>query len=187
MKYIIGNYDTIWSWIFRGMITIAVLSCSHQENDVDNTLYTSDLEDNYITKPDITISKKNVVSLKATSDHLIKNDKEDGQLIGNVKADFFDDDGFHKSILFSDSAKINETNNNFKAIGNVVVISDSGFTLRTDEISWDNNYQMVISNDSVMFTTENKDTLYGVGFESDMDLTNYKILKPTGVTYRVIE
>jgi|TARA_Y100000766_G_scaffold35938_1_gene25749 hypothetical protein len=38
--------------------------------------------------------------------------------------------------------------------------------------------------DSVMITTLEKDTLYGIGFESDSDLENWKILKPSGVTER---
>ena len=38
--------------------------------------------------------------------------------------------------------------------------------------------------DSVMITTLEKDTLYGVGFESDSDLENWKILNPSGVTKR---
>ena len=38
--------------------------------------------------------------------------------------------------------------------------------------------------DSVMITTLNEDTLYGIGFESDSDLENWKILKPSGVTGR---
>ena len=89
------------------------------------------------------------------------------------------------SVMHSDSATINEINNNFKAFGNVIVISDSGFTLYTEELLWDNSYNRIISNDSVMFTTEYEDTLYGLGFESDIDLSNWKILKPKGVTYRI--
>ena len=38
--------------------------------------------------------------------------------------------------------------------------------------------------DSVMLTTTEKDTLYGIGFESDSDLQNWKIIKPSGVTSR---
>ena len=38
--------------------------------------------------------------------------------------------------------------------------------------------------DSVMITTLEKDTLYGIGFESDSDLENWKILNPSGVTER---
>ena len=37
------------------------------------------------------------------------------------------------------------------------------------------------SNDSVMFTNSFKDTMYGIGFESDIDLTHSKIFKPFGI------
>jgi hypothetical protein len=40
------------------------------------------------------------------------------------------------------------------------------------------------TDDPIMLTTEQKDTLYGIGFESDSDLKNWKILKPSGVTNR---
>ena len=90
------------------------------------------------------------------------------------------------SILKTDTAKINEFTNNFTAIGNVVVKSDSGLVLRTKKLYWDHQYKLVISNDSIQFTTLEKDTLYGIGFESDMDLSHWKILKPTGVTARNI-
>ena len=67
------------------------------------------------------------------------------------------------------------------AIGNVVVLSDSGVTLFTDTLSWDNIREKVYSDDEVIFITEEQDTLYGIGFESDVELDNWKILKPTGV------
>ena len=38
-----------------------------------------------------------------------------------------------------------------------------------------------LTSDSVIFITEKKDTLYGIGFESDIELNNWKILQPTGV------
>ena len=41
--------------------------------------------------------------------------------------------------------------------------------------------EFIESKDSVMFTTTQGDTMYGVGFESDMDLTEWKIYRPTGV------
>ena len=67
------------------------------------------------------------------------------------------------------------------AIGNVVVLSDSGVTLFTHTLSWDNLKEKVFTDDRVIFITEEQDTLYGIGFESDVELNNWKILKPTGV------
>ena len=67
------------------------------------------------------------------------------------------------------------------AIGNVVVVSDSGVTLFTDTLAWDNVKENVFTDDPVKFITDSQDTLYGIGFESDVELNNWKILNPTGV------
>ena len=140
--------------------------------------------ENEIENPEIIISRENTRIVKAASKHLMKNGNEDALLTGDVKADFYNDLGEHVSILYSDSAKINQRTNNLWASGNVHVESDSGFTLYANTILWDNQYKIIESKDSVMFTTTQGDTMYGVGFESDMDLTEWKIYKPTGVIQR---
>ena len=164
-------------------IFLYILCCNNSTNNTTKSIESS--PDNFITNPKITISKKNIISLKTSANFLEKNESEDTKLMGNVIADFYNDYGQHTSILNADSAVINETDNNFIAYGNVKVTSDSGFVLTTKSIYWDRNYNKVISEDSVRFTTQKNDTLYGVGFESDIDLSNWKILKPTGVTYRI--
>ena len=74
--------------------------------------------------------------------------------------------------------------NFLQAIDNVIVESDSGVTLYTDTLSWDNTAEIIFTNDLVMITTESNDTLYGIGFESDVNMEHWKILKPRGVTSR---
>ena len=160
------------------------LSCYNNKKNL-NTKNIQDYPDNFITNPKITIYKKNKLSLETTSDLLIKNESEDTKLKNNVTATFYNELGIKTSVLNSDSAFINEIDNSFNAFGNVKVVSDSGFVLSTNSIYWDRNYNKVISNDSIRFTTEKNDTLYGLGFESDTDLSNWKILKPSGVTYRI--
>ena len=175
---------TINSLIKYLSILFLMLNCNNSLNkDIKNNF--ESFPDNFITNPLITISKKNIISLKTSANFLLKNESEDTRLIGNVIADFYNDLGEHTSILHADSAIINEIDDSFHAYGNVKVSSDSGFVLTTQTIYWDRNYNKVISEDSVRFTTEKNDTLYGIGFESDIDLSNWKILKPTGVTYRM--
>ena len=166
------------------VISSLFLSCYNNTKNL-NTKSIQDYPDNFITNPKITIYKKNKLSLETTSDLLIKNESEDTKLKNNVTATFYNELGIKTSVLNSDSAIINEIDNSFNAFGNVKVISDSGFVLSTNSIYWDRNYNRVISNDSIRFTTEKNDTLYGLGFESDTDLSNWKILKPSGVTYRI--
>ena len=67
------------------------------------------------------------------------------------------------------------------AYGDVKVISDDSVKLFSNSILWDNHYKLITSHDSVMFTSSDNDTMYGVGFESDMDLTKWKIKKPRGI------
>ena len=88
----------------------------------------------------------------------------------NVDADFFNEDEVYTSNLKSEIAEIDESKDFLIAMGNVIVVSDSGVTLFTDTLSWDNVDEKVFTDDSVVFITEQNDTLYGIGFKSDIEL-----------------
>ena len=102
-----------------------------------------------------------------------------------VKVEIFDKKQNHVAVINSAKAEVDQKTNNMKAIGDVVAVSDSGITLYTDTLFWNAKKEQMNTKDSVMITTIEKDTLYGVGFESDSDLQNWKVLKPSGVTNRV--
>ena len=137
--------------------------------------------DNELWSPKIFISHGSYNAVEAIADRLVKNNGKDAILTGNVQADFFNEKGEHISTLYSDTISINENNNDLAAFGKVKVVSDSGYVLETNHIIWDNQYRMIISNDSILFTTTNKDSMRGIGFESDIDLSQWKIFKPQGV------
>ena len=130
----------------------------------------------------ITLTNKGAKRGVIRSGHLEKyNDNEFILLDQNVDADFFNEEEVFTTNLKSLVAEIDEEEDFLVAIGNVVVVTDSGVTLFTDTLSWDNQKEKVFTSDSVIFITEKKDTLYGIGFESDIELNNWRILKPTGV------
>ena len=162
-------------------MVVLLLSCHSKEED-NSRPDSIELTENEIWNPVIILSREENKIVEAKSEKLYKNTNADALLVDNVEVDFFNEEGRHISILFSDSARINEQNNNLRANGNVYVVSDSGYTLTTREILWDNRYKMIVAEDSVMFTTTAGDTLYGVGFESDMDLEQWRIFRIFGVT-----
>ena len=130
----------------------------------------------------ITLTNKGAKRGVIRSGHLEKyNDNEFILLDQNVDADFFNEEEVFTTNLKSLVAEIDEEEDFLVAIGNVVVVTDSGVTLFTDTLSWDNQKEKVFTSDSVVFITEKKDTLYGIGFESDIELNNWRILQPTGV------
>ncbi len=131
------------------------------------------------------ISRLDLMVARANSDRMIKyNDRDEVYLIGHVNIDFYDQEGRHISHLLTDSANISMGSNDLNAIGSVVVRSDSGLVLHTDTLHWSEQYDMINTEDSIMFTTPSNDTLYGIGFESDVDLTHWRIYRPWGVTER---
>jgi LPS export ABC transporter protein LptC len=131
------------------------------------------------------ITRQDRMVAVANSQRMIKyNDRNIAHLIGDVDVDFFNEQGSHVSRLFADSADVNMQQNAMSAFGHVIIRSDSGLVLMTETLRWDDKYDMVTTNDTVMFTTPENDTIYGVGFESDVDLTHWKIYQPWGVTDR---
>ena len=133
----------------------------------------------------IILTDSSIERARVNSGHLEKyNQKKHILLDDIVRVDFFDKKQTHVAVLNSYKAEVDQKTNNMKAIGNVVAISDSGITLFTDTLYWDAKNEKMSTLDSVMITTLGEDTLYGVGFESDSDLENWKILNPSGVTGR---
>lgn len=133
----------------------------------------------------ILLTDHGIMRAKIKSGHLEKyNEKEFILLDSSVTVDFFDYRESHISRLTSIKAEVNQSSNDMKAIGNVIAVSDSGISLFTDTLIWNSNEEKMNTDDPIMLTTIKKDTLFGIGFESDSDLKNWKILKPSGVTNR---
>jgi LPS export ABC transporter protein LptC len=63
---------------------------------------------------------------------------------------------------------------------NVVVINSSGEKLETEELVWDQKTEKISSEKFVKITTRDE-IIFGDGFESNQDISNYKIKKIRGV------
>ena len=136
----------------------------------------------------IILTSEGLIRANVRSGHLEKyNEKEFVLLDSSVMVDFFNEKEQHTSVLTSNTAEVDQASNDMKAMGNVVAVSDSGITLYSETLTWNSKDEKLHTKDNIMITTLEKDTLYGVGFESDSDLKNWKILSPSGVTGRELE
>ena len=162
---------TIFSILF-------LISCS--KNDTIDEI-SKDVHDQLSTNVEITLTKKGNITATIDSEILKKNNQSlQLELYNDVNVNLFDENFEHKSLIKSQSAIVNEKENRMKAYGNVVVISNDGKILMTDSLSWDNNSDKIYTNANLKFITSDTDTLYGTGFESNIDLTDWNILKPRG-------
>jgi len=176
-------FNTFLKRVLSVVFILIIMSC--------NTPIINDNQyEDLIEKPDqeswdvrITITNVGVKRSNIKADYLEQfNDKRIISLENNVQIDFYDANERHMSSLSADKAEINERTNFLRALNNIIVKSDSGVALFTDTLSWDNTRELIFTDDSVMITTETGDTLYGIGFESDVNMERWKILKPRGVT-----
>jgi len=170
------TFDLIRKLIF--ILIFFSISCS--KNDFTDN-FEKDIHDQLSTNVEITLTKKGNVTAKIKSEVLKKNNQSlQLELFDNVNVDLFDENFQQKSLIKSQSAMVNEKENKIKAYGSVVVISDDGKILMTDSLTWDNNSDKIYTDANLEFITSDSDTLYGTGFKSNIDLTNWNILQPRG-------
>ena len=77
----------------------------------------------------------------------------------SIRVDFYNDQGQHTSYLTADSGVVDNNTNNLEAIGNVYVHSDSGTSLWTQKLFWNNNTQKVTS-DVYVKIVSTKETIF---------------------------
>ncbi len=100
-------------------------------------------------------------------------------LDSGITVDFFDEQGQHTSVLSSRRGRVDDQRHDFEADENVVVVSDSGTTLRTEALFWDNALRKVHTPAFVDIVSPNEH-IQGQGFESDQALKRYTVFKVTG-------
>jgi LPS export ABC transporter protein LptC len=103
------------------------------------------------------------------------------QMSQGVKVRFFNREGKQTSVLTSDSGTVDETNNNLEAQKNVVVVSSDSSRMKTEQLFWDNQRQLIYTPAYVQIATL-KEKMQGHGFESDQSLKNYRVFRVTGQT-----
>lgn len=96
-----------------------------------------------------------------------------------IRIDFFDEHEQHTSVLTAERGSVDDATNDLAAYGNVVVVSDSGTTLKTQELFWNNSTQRVHTQAYVEIISP-EEMIQGHGMESDHSLLNYRIFSVTG-------
>ena len=160
------------------LLFFILISCSKSYKAEESL---TDIHDQLSVDVEITLTEKGNIKALIKSKLLERNDNNlELKLTDNVNVDLYDDNYQHSSLITSNYAFVSETENKVNAFGDVIVAADNGQQLWTDSLLWDNKADKIFTNASLTFISGNLDTLYGTGFESNIDLTNWKITKPRG-------
>lgn len=98
-----------------------------------------------------------------------------------LKVDFYNPNEIKTTTLTSKKGRVDEATNNLYAIDSVVAVNDSGVVIRTEEMTWRNSDQKIVSDKFVTIESP-KEKIQGYGFESDQQLRNYVIYNITYIT-----
>ena len=160
------------------LLFFILISCS-RSYQTDTSV--EDIHDQLSTDVEITLTEKGNIKALIKSRLLERNNENlELKLTDNVNVDLYDDNYEHTSLITSNYAFVSETENRMNAFGDVVVAADNGQQLWTDSLLWDNKADKISTDATLTFISGNFDTLYGTGFESNIDLTDWKITKPRG-------
>jgi len=164
------------------------ISCQKSQSDIKNEEVKIEFPDQEGWNSTMISTNEGVLKAVISYGHMQRYKKSKVvEFDGGIKIDFYDENGNHTSKLTSNRGKLNEATNDIEAIENVVVVSDSGINLKTEQIWWDHGVEKVITDKFVTITTVKNDTLYGYGFESDQYLDNYSIRRVSGKAGRGLE
>lgn len=133
----------------------------------------------------ITFTQSGKLVAVVTAGHLsVYDDRKQTYLDEKIRVDFYDENAKRTTVLTAEQGIVNDLTRDLEAIGNVIVISDDGTTLRTEQLSWTNSTQKIHTNAYVEIDSP-KEKIRGLGLESDQHLKNYKILKVTGQSAKI--
>jgi len=171
-------------FVFCLLFLINLSACNKQDPAVTQSV-SGEIPDQEMWDFDVKVTNKGKLDAHLKAGHMLYfSDKAQSVMNKGVLVDFYDKDGKLASTLTSDSGLYNEKNQDVKAIRNVVVKSDSGVTLYTEELAYDQSIEKIFTERDVKITTTKGDTFYGTGFESDPQLKFWEIKKLSGTAHK---
>lgn len=161
------------------MLALLIMSCSREESVPVDSGKSRKLPDQEIWDFQAKSTVNGKLEALINAGHMQRYSREELMLFDSgVQVDFFDENGEHASVLTSDNGEYNAQTEDVKAIGNVVVVSDSGITLYTEELFYYRKTDQIISNTKVKVETEEGHILHGYGFQSDAQMNKWQIIRP---------
>lgn len=167
------------------MMLLVLASCADGEKIKPAPGGLTDEDDPSQISYDVTLSFSNEGHTKAilTTQRIRSYEaKHKTVLDSGVRIDFFDAEGKHSTRLTAARGFVDDQTKNMTAYDSVHVVSDSGTVVDTDSLVWDNRTQKLHSDAPVKILEKSGRVTTGLGFESDQNLTNYHILRPTIVS-----
>jgi LPS export ABC transporter protein LptC len=162
------------------MLLLVITGCEEKVQPSVVPVATAELPSQESWKSTVVFSDSGQRSAVLWSGHIASYDQQRVTLLSDsVRVDFFNESEVHTSLLTARRGKVNDLTHDLEVYENVVVVSDSGATLKTERLFWDNATRK-IHTDAFVDIQSPREHIMGHGLESDQGLKQYKILHVTG-------
>lgn len=168
---------TALAWVACSDLTESGLETANKVQNTPN-------QEGWVSKAVFTT--RGIIEAELYSNHMMRWNNLKLTTFGQgLRVEFYEN-GKHNATMTADSGEVRGNTNNLSAFGNVVIISDSGLTMHTQKIYWDDQKQLVFADGFVTLASA-EDTLNGYEFESNKDLSNWKMKNAYGQSARDID
>lgn len=126
-----------------------------------------------------------VVRFKLVTPQMIQHDQEKEpftEFPKGVEIEQYDGDMQIVSRITANYARYLTKEKQWIAKNNVIAVNETGDSLKTEEMMWDEDKGKIFSDEYVQIIRDGQ-IINGIGFESDQDMKNWEIKKPTGTLY----
>jgi len=156
------------------------ISCSNDETIIKNFIHDSNLPFEEMKEVSIlqTQNGKKKIELFAKNIYRYLNNDIEILLKDSINILFYDDSSKVLSVLKSDNAIIDKYNI-MKVYDNVILDNNNDKVLKCKELIWDEKKNIIYTKKNVEIIT-NKEKIYGEGFTSNPDFSEYTITNITG-------
>jgi LPS export ABC transporter protein LptC len=164
----------IWSCLF-------VYGCENDPQDIRNNSSSRSMVEE-VTGVQSLISQNGVPRALLKAPYMLRYSADTSflEFPKSLHVQFFDGSGKVESQLDAKYGKYYESRSTVYLRDSVIVFNNSGDTLRSPDLWWDQNTKRFYTDKQVSVKTKSKQIFGGKGLEADQDLTRWTIFQPTG-------
>lgn len=157
------------------------VSCENDESTIAKLTVSKREPSELIRNLQTLYSDSGIVKVKVTAPVLLRyiEPKPLTEMPKGIQIEFYDEHLKVISHLKAGYAIQDVQAHKWEAQRDVVVVNEKGNTLNTEKLIWDENSQLLSSDQFVKITTA-EEIIYGNGFEANQDFSRYRIFNVKG-------
>lgn len=169
-------------FLLSALISMTLFSCTNKPEEIEKAEKQEIKKEEFGREIEILITKKGKPNIKITAPKVVRNysGKPFNEFPEGMNLFVYNQEGTVESTLTAKYGKMGDNSTEMIAKDSVVVINKTGETLNTEHLIWDKENSKIKTEGFVKIQTEDE-IIYGDGFESNDDFTEYEITNIHGI------